>query len=67
VGKTVGDWLLNLPVPWMAVVIFAATYLFAAGIYQVVISLAVNDRARALKAVSPGIATDIGHPFRPSG
>jgi hypothetical protein len=60
VGKTVGDWLLNLPVPWMAFVIFAATYLFAAGIYWVVISLAVNDRARALKAVSPGMLPTLG-------
>jgi len=24
------DWLLNLPVLWMAVVVFAATYLLAA-------------------------------------
>jgi hypothetical protein len=52
VGKTVADWLLNLPVPWMAVVVFAATYLFAAGIYLIVISLAVSGRAQALKAVS---------------
>ena len=41
-------WLLNLPVVWMAVVVFLATYLFAAGIYWVVISLAVNNRARSL-------------------
>jgi len=27
------DWLLNLPVLWMAVVVFAATYLLAASIY----------------------------------
>jgi FtsH-binding integral membrane protein len=60
VGKTVGDWLLNLPVLWMAVVVFAATYLFAAGIYWVVISLAVNDRARAFKAVSPGMLPTLG-------
>ena len=30
------DWLLNLPVLWMAVVVFAATYLFAASIYRIV-------------------------------
>jgi hypothetical protein len=59
-GKTVGDWLLHLPVAWMAVVIFAATYLFAAGIYWVVISLAVNDRARAFKALSPGMLPTLG-------
>ena len=37
------DWLLNLPVLWMAVVVFAAPYLFAASIYWVVTRLAVND------------------------
>jgi hypothetical protein len=30
------DWLLNLPVVWMAIVIFAATYLFAAVLYTVI-------------------------------
>ncbi len=54
------DWLLNLPVVWMAVVVFAATYLLAAGIYWVVTSLAVNDRARAFKALSPGMLPPLG-------
>jgi hypothetical protein len=56
----VGDWLLNLPVVWMAVVVFAATYLLAASIYWVVITLAVNDRARAFKALSPGMLPPLG-------
>src|SRR5215208_5828570 len=55
-----GEWLFNLPVPWMAVVVFAATYLFATGIYWGVTSLAVNDRARAFKAVSPGMLSPLG-------
>jgi hypothetical protein len=54
------DWLLNLPLLWMAVVVFAATYLLAAGIYWVVTRLAVNDRARAFKAVSPGMLPPLG-------
>jgi hypothetical protein len=54
------DWLLNLPVLWMAVVVFAATYLLTAGIYWVVTRLAVNDRARAFKAVSPGMLPPLG-------
>jgi hypothetical protein len=54
------DWLLNLPVVWMAVVVFAATYLFAASIFWVVTTLAVNDRARAFKAVSPGMLPPLG-------
>ena len=28
-----GNWLLNLPLFWMAVVVLAATYLVTAGIY----------------------------------
>ena len=55
-----GDWLLNLPVLWMAIVVFAAIYLFAAGIYWVVTRLAVNDRARAFKALSPGMLPPLG-------
>ena len=44
----------------MAVVIFAATYLLAASIYWVVTTLAVNDRARAFKAVSPEMLPPLG-------
>jgi hypothetical protein len=65
--ETMGDWLLNLPVGWMAVIVFAGTYLFAAGIYWVVTSLAVNHRAKAFKAVSPGMLPPLGHPVRPFG
>ncbi|MGH6825730.1 DUF4239 domain-containing protein [Methyloceanibacter sp.] len=54
------DWLLNLPVTWMALVVFAATYLVAAGIYLVVTGLAVDDRARAFKALSPGMLPPLG-------
>jgi hypothetical protein len=54
------DWLLNLPVLWMTVVVFAATYLLAASIYWVVTRLAVNDRARAFKALSPGMLPPLG-------
>src|SRR6476469_1483714 len=54
------DWLLNLPVVWMAVVVFAATYLLTASIYWVVTTLAVNDRARAFKAHSPGMLSPLG-------
>lgn len=57
------DWLFNLPVVWMAVVVFAATYLFAASIYWVVTRLAVNDRAGAFKAVSPGMLSPLGMLF----
>jgi Protein of unknown function (DUF4239) len=55
-----GDWLLNLPVLWMAVVVFAAISLFTAITYWIVIRLAVNDRARAFKALSPGMLPPLG-------
>src|SRR5262245_47986493 len=58
-----GDWLLNLPMPWMAVVIFAATYFIAACVYLVVVRLAMGDRARAFKAFSPGMLPVLGTIF----
>jgi len=54
-----GDWLFN-PIPWMALVIFGVTYLVAACIYLAVVALAVNDRARAFKAFSPGMLPPLG-------
>jgi hypothetical protein len=56
----VGDWLLNLPVPLMALIVFAATYLVAAGVFLIVTGLAVGDRAKAFKAVSPGMLPPLG-------
>ena len=44
----------------MAVVVFAATYLLTASIYWVVTRLAVDDRARAFKALSPGLLSPLG-------
>ena len=55
-----GDWVFNLPIPGMAVVTFAAIYLLAACVWWVVTKLAVNDRARAFKAVSPGMLPPLG-------
>lgn len=50
-----GDWLLSLPVLWMTVIILAVTYLVTAGIYLLVTTLAVGERARAFKSISPGM------------
>ena len=60
VESIMGDWLLNLPVPWMALAVFVATYLTAGSIYLVVTRLAVNGRAKAFKAVSPGMLPPLG-------
>jgi hypothetical protein len=54
------DWLHNLPVIWMAVLIFGLTYLIAAAIYAVVMILAVGERGSSFKVVSPGILPPLG-------
>ena len=56
----VSERLFNLPVPWMAVAVFGVTYLIAAGVYLLVTKLAVNERAKAFKAVSPGMLPPLG-------
>jgi Protein of unknown function (DUF4239) len=55
-----GHWLLNLSVPWMALVIFLATYLIAGSVDLVVTRLAVNERAKGFKAISPGMLPPLG-------
>src|SRR5499426_569467 len=57
------DWLHELPVIWMTVVIFAGTYAMAAAIYGIVVGLAAGERARAFKAVSPGMLPPLGIMF----
>src|SRR6266851_6175388 len=54
------DWLHNLPVVWIALVVFGATYLVTAVIYAVVMVLARGERARSFKAVSPGMLPPLG-------
>src|SRR3977135_2033393 len=49
------DWLHNLPVPWMALVIFGFTYLFAAAIYAGIAALASGERGRSFKSMSTGM------------
>ena len=49
------DWLHNLPVPLMAVVIFGFTYLLAGAIYALVVGLTTEERAKAFRAISPAI------------
>ena len=49
------DWLITLPVSAMTLVILAATYAVTALIYLLVTRLAVGERARAFKAISPGM------------
>jgi hypothetical protein len=55
-----GDWLHNLPVIWMALVVFGVTYVFAVLVQTVVGILAIGERVRAFKAVSPGMLSPLG-------
>ena len=49
------NWLLSLPVLGMGAVIFAAIYAVTAAIHFSIMALAVGERARAFKAISPGV------------
>jgi Protein of unknown function (DUF4239) len=54
------EWFADLPVVWMAFLVFGLTYFVAASIYAVVVALATGERARAFKAVSPGMLPPLG-------
>ena len=54
------DWLHNLPVPLMALAIFAFTYLLAIAIFAAVTTLATGERAKSFNAVSPGMLPVLG-------
>jgi hypothetical protein len=50
----------NLPVLWMALLVFGFTYLVTLAIYAVIKVFAVGERARSFKAVSPGLLPPLG-------
>ncbi|MFL5474016.1 MAG: hypothetical protein ACJ8AM_16800, partial [Gemmatimonadales bacterium] len=54
------DWIHDLPVALMAVLVFAATYGIAAVIYAIVFRLARGDRVRDFKGVSAGLLSPLG-------
>jgi uncharacterized protein DUF4239 len=54
------DWLHNLPIVWMALLVFGLTALVTVAIYAVVMMLSVGERARSFKAVSPGLLPPLG-------
>ncbi|HET7251245.1 MAG TPA: hypothetical protein VFI79_15440 [Gemmatimonadales bacterium] len=55
------DWLYRLPIFWMAVVVFGATYAVAAIVDRIVLILATGERAKAFKAVSSGMIPGQGN------
>jgi hypothetical protein len=54
------DWVHNLPVAAMALVVFGFTYLLAAAAFMAVNALATGERAKSFKAVSPGLLPVLG-------
>jgi len=54
------DWVHDLPVVWMAMLFFGATYIVTAIIYAAVVALATGERARAFKSASPGMLPPLG-------
>ena len=54
------DWLHNLPIVWLALVVFGLTYLVAGGIFALITGLSKGERRTAFKAISPGMLPPLG-------
>jgi len=54
------DWLHELPVAWMAIIVFGCTFLITGAIHAAVMRLAMEGRGRSFKAVSPGLLPPLG-------
>src|SRR5258708_32016529 len=54
------EWVQNLPVGWMALVILTVTYLASWGIFAIVMKLVAGERTRIFKGVSPGMLPPLG-------
>ena len=57
------DWFHELPVLWMALLVFGITYLLALGIHAGVAALARSGRAKSFKSVSAGMLPPLGIMF----
>ena len=54
------EWLHQLPIPLLALVVLGITYLITWAIHAAVMALARGERARWLKAFSPGMLSPLG-------
>jgi Protein of unknown function (DUF4239) len=54
------DWFHELPVPWMALLVFGFTYLLALAMHAGVAALARRGHTKSFKAVSPGMLSPLG-------
>ena len=55
-----GGWLHTLPLAWMAVVVFGATYVVALLLHLCVAILTAGKAGRSFKALSPGMLSPLG-------
>ena len=53
-------WLHTLPLAWMALVVFGATYIVAFILHQGIAALSAGSTARSFKALSPGMLPPLG-------
>ena len=54
------DWLHNLPLVWLTLLIFGIIYVVTLGVFAVVMILATGERARDFEAVSSGVLPPLG-------
>ena len=54
------DWFHELPVLWMALLVFGITFLLSLGFHAGVAALARSGRAKSFKSVSPGMLPPLG-------
>jgi len=54
------DWFHELPVLWMALLVFGITYLLALAIHAGVAALAKSGCAKSFKAFSPSMLPPLG-------
>ena len=59
-AMSISDWLHDLPLPWMALVVFGFTYLLSAAIYAGVAALAAGERVKSFKAISQSMLSVLG-------
>jgi hypothetical protein len=57
------DWLHNLPIAWMALVIFGGVYLLAFVIHTGVFAAATHKRTGSFRAISAGMLSPLGVMF----
>jgi hypothetical protein len=57
------EWLLNLPVWQMAVILLAVAYLTAGATFSIIMALAKGERLPAFKNVTLGLVTSLGTIF----